>query len=167
MSKSLACLTLSAVLFAAASTPAQVVMDRFGFLVQGQTGTAGEFCWVFDCNPRQLAIVSGETLTLRVNAPHQTLYAIGASSGAHNCVPIPGFANALMLDFPFFVLSFGLVSQMSPILACWGGVEQVQLQLPSGLPPGVSFAAQAIADLQNPMSQTPLAFSVSVVCTVP
>ncbi|HEX6810089.1 MAG TPA: hypothetical protein VF384_00575 [Planctomycetota bacterium] len=163
MSTSFARFTMTAILLAA-SAHAQIVMDRFGFLVTGQTGTAGEFCWTFDCTPRQLAVVSGETLTMRINGPHQTLFAIGASLGASNCIPIPGFTNALILDVPIIVLSFGLISQQSPILACWGGTETVQFQVPPGLPTGVSFATQAIADLQGP---TPgLSFSVAVVSNV-
>lgn len=153
------CLSLTALLFAAPAF-GQVVMGRFGFQTTGQLGTAGEFCWVFDCTPRQLGVVAGETLTLRVNAPHQTLYAIGWAPTATSCVPIPGFNNSLILDLPIFILSFGLVSQQSPILACWGGTEQVSLPLPNGVPQGASIAMQAIADLPNPAPA--LSFSAAV-----
>jgi hypothetical protein len=156
----LPCLSLTALLFTAPAF-GQVVMDRFGFQTTGQLGTAGEFCWVFDCTPRQLGVVAGETLTLRVNAPWQTFYLIGAAPTATNCVPIPGFNNSLILGLPIVVLSFGLVSQQSPILACWGGIEQVPLPLPIGVPQGASIAMQAIADLQGPGPAT-LAFSVAV-----
>jgi hypothetical protein len=150
--------------FACALAPAQVVMDRFGYQVTGQNGTAGEFCWVFDCAPRTLAVVAGETLTLRVNAPFQAFFAIGASLGTANCVTIPGIANALLLDpNSLVILASGTVSQPSPILSCWGGYEQVPLQLPAGLPTGIWFASQAIADLTPPFG---LAFAVAVVATV-
>ena len=155
----LPCVSLTALLFAAPAF-GQVVMGRFGFQATGQVGTAGEFCWVFDCAPRHLGVVAGETLSLRINAPYQTLYVIGAAPDAPNCVPIPGFNNSLMLGAPIVVLSFGLVSQQSPILACWGGTEQVSLPLPNGVPPGASIAMQAIADLQGPAAS--LAFSVAV-----
>jgi hypothetical protein len=158
------CLSLTALLFA---TPAfgQVVMGKFGFQATGQLGTAGEFCWVFDCTPRQLPVVAGETLTLRINAPYQTLYAIGWAGDAPNCVPIPGFNNSLILGVPISMLSFGLVSQQSPILACWGGTHQVPLPIPSGVPSGASIAMQALADLPSPTPST-LSFSVAVVISV-
>ncbi|HZN39558.1 MAG TPA: hypothetical protein VFD82_12190 [Planctomycetota bacterium] len=160
----LPCLSLTALLFA---TPAfgQVVMGRFGFVATGQLGTAGEFCWVFDCTPRQLSVVAGETLTLRINAPYQAFYAIGWAPDAPNCVPIPGFNNSLILGLPIGVLTAGFVSQQSPILACWGGTEQVLLPLPNGVPSGASVALQAIADLPSPTPST-LSFSVAVVLTV-
>jgi hypothetical protein len=149
---------------AAGTVHAQVVLNRFGHQVTGQNGTAGEFCWVFDCTPRQLAVAAGETLTLRVNAPFQTFFAIGASLTATNCAPLPGFVNALILDLPVVVLAAGPVSQSTPILACWGGYEQVPFAVPPGLPLGFSFTTQAVADLQGP---TPgLAFSVAVRMTV-
>ena len=157
-------LSLATVLLTTGAAAAQVALDRFGYLVTGQNGTAGEFCHVFDCTPRALAVVAGETLTLRVNAPFQSFFAIGASFSAPNCAPIPGFANALVLDLPIVVLAFGAVSQQSPILSCWDGTHQVPLVIPAGAPQGASFASQAIADLQGP---TPgLAFSVAVVATV-
>ena len=160
----LPCLSLTALLFTAPAF-GQVVMGRFGFQVTGQLGTAGEFCWGFDCTPRLLGVVAGETLTLRINAPHLTLYAIGWAPTATSCVPIPGFNNSLILDPPIFLLTFGLVSQQSPILACWGGTEQVLLPLPIGVPTGSVIAMQALADLPSTTPST-LAFSAAVVITV-
>ena len=157
-------LTPVVLLLAGALVPAQVAIDRFGYLVTGQNGTAGEFCWIFDCTPRPLAVVAGETLTLRVNAPHLAFFAIGASLGPGPCVPVPGIANALLLDpGAIVVLASALVGQPSPVLACWGGVEQVPLALPPGLPLGVSFHSQAIAELTPAWG---LAFSVAVAVTV-
>ena len=162
--KMLPCVSLTALLFAAPAF-GQIVMGRFGFQATGQLGTAGEFCWGFDCTPRPLTVTAGETLTLRINAPWQTLYAIGWSPTASICVPIPGFNNSLILDPPIFILTFGLVSQQSPILSCWGGTEQVLLPLPNGVPSGASIAMQALADLPSPPPST-LSFSAAVVITV-
>jgi hypothetical protein len=149
---------------ATSAAPAQIALDRFGFQVTGQNGTAGEFCWVVDCTPRPLAVLAGETLTLRVNAPFQQLFAIGGALGTAPCVQIPGIANALLLDpASLVILASGLVSQPSPILSCWGGFELVQLPLPAGQPPGFSFVSQAIADLAP---TTGLALSVAVRNTV-
>jgi hypothetical protein len=157
-------LAAATLLLAAAPATAQILLDRFGYLVTGQNGTAGEFCWVFDCAPRPLAVAAGETLTLRVNAPHLTFFAIGGALGPAPCLPIPGIANALLLDpASLVILASGVVGQSSPILACWGGVEQVPLVLPPGLPPGFSFHSQAIADLTPSLG---LAFSVAVHATV-
>jgi hypothetical protein len=155
---------LLAALAATAAAPAQIALDRFGFQVIGQNGTAGEFCWVVDCTPRPLGVVAGETLTLRVNAPFQQFFAIGGALGTVPCVPIPGIANALLLDpSSLVILASGVVAQPSPILSCWGGYQLVSMPLPNGLPLGFSFAAQAIADLTP---TTGLAFSVAVLATV-
>lgn len=164
MTKLPACTFFLAAAIPGSAAPAQVLIDRFGYQVTGQNGTAGEFCWVFDCTPRPLAVVAGETLTLRVNAPFQTFFAIGGALGPAPCVPIPGIANALLLDpASLVILASGTVAQPSPILACWGGFETVALPLPAGLPLGFAFVTQALADLPP---ATGLTFSVAVRATV-
>lgn len=156
---------LLAATLATASLAAQVRPGIFGHLVQGQNGTAGEFCLQFDCTPRPLAVVAGETLTLIVNAPYQAPFAIGLSLSATSCIALPFAANQLILDPPFVVVALGLVSQHSPILACWGGRDAATLPLPPGLPLGLQFATQAICEMQT-LSGTMPAFSVAVLATV-
>jgi hypothetical protein len=104
-------------------------------------------------------------LTLRVNAPLQALFAIGASFSATSCVSFPFAANALVIDPPVVTLTVGVVSQGSPILSCWGGTQATPLALPPGLPVGLSFATQAIADVPL-LGGNGLAFSVAVLTTV-
>ncbi|HLQ38943.1 MAG TPA: hypothetical protein VK348_14130 [Planctomycetota bacterium] len=159
-------LTTSAlVALCSGSITAQVRPGIFGHLVMGVNGTAGEFCFVFDCTPRPFTAHAGETLTLQVNAPFQTLFAIGASFGANSCVSFPQVGNMLVLDQPVVVLMAGMVSHQSPILACWGGFEQVSLPLPAGLPSGLSFATQAAAEVPTLNGTAPV-FSVAVQTTI-
>ena len=151
---------LAALLFVTA-LPAQVRPGVFGHTVTGVNGTAGEFCHMFDCTPRALGITAGETLTLRVNAPHQALFAIGASVSATSCLSLPIASNMLILDQPIVTLAVGLVNQQSPILSCWGGTVSVPLAVPASLPIGVSVATQAVADVPG-LGGPQLAFSVAV-----
>ena len=153
-------------LFLADPTRSQVPPGVFGYMVTGQNGTAGEFCYAFDCTLRPLTVVSGETLTLRVNAPYQNFYAIGASFSATSCIQIPGLENRLVLDPPIVTLALGIVGQPSPILSCWSGFENVALQLPNGLPSGLSFTTQAIAVVPTVTTLTGISFSTAVVTTV-
>ncbi|GAB4150989.1 MAG: hypothetical protein Fur0037_19670 [Planctomycetota bacterium] len=158
---------LSLVLAAALSVTAsaQVRPGIFGYLVQGQNGTAGEFCHVFDCTVRPHAATAGETLRLTINAPLHAPFAIGISARATSCLPLPFAANMLVLDPPIATLAAGLVSQPSPILACWGGTVSVPLPIPRGLPPGLWFATQAICLMQTTTGYQP-AFSIAVGTTI-
>lgn len=161
--------TIAAALFAATMSQvcaAQVVPGNFGYEVQGQLGTNGTFCWYFDCVPRPLTVISGETLTLRVNAPLGNFFAIGASFSATSCLPIPGIQNNLILDPQVVTIAIGAVTQSSPILACWGGHETVALTLPAGLPSGLQFTTQAVAAVPNLTSANGVSFSVAVQKTV-
>ena len=157
---------VAAIPMLAAAAGAQVVPGVFGHTVTGRNGTAGEFCWSFDCTPRPLAIVGGETLTLRVNAPYQAIFAVGASFGATRCAPVPGLRNMLVLDPTIVILGAGAVTGTSPILACWGGYEQLALVLPPGLPTGLTLATQAVAEVPDPFAGTQFSFSVATLLTV-
>src|SRR5262249_30260879 len=80
-----------------AGVTAQVRPGVFGSQGTSPAGTAGEFCFTFDCTPRPLTCTAGDTLTLRVNAPFQNLYVIGASLTATSCTPVPPLSNALVI----------------------------------------------------------------------
>jgi hypothetical protein len=110
-------------------------------------------------------VQAGETLTLRVNAPMNMLFAIGASFSATSCISLPIAANSLILDQPIVTLAIGTVNTPSPVLACWGGTVTVPLQVPQTTPIGLSFATQAIADVPN-LNGNRLAFSVAILATV-
>lgn len=159
-------LALAAITLLAGASTAQVIPGVFGYRVTGQNGTAGEFCWQFDCAPRPLTVVAGETLTLTINAPFQNFFAVGASFSATSCTPIPGIENALILDAPIVTLALGVVSQSSPMLACWGGFDNVSLPLPNGLPTGLAFSTQAVAVVPNATTIDGISFSVAVTNTV-
>jgi len=152
-------------LVAAARLEAQVRPGVFGYQVTSSTGVAGEFCHVVDCTPRASTCTVGETLTLRVNAPFNNLFAIGASFSATSCLQVPGIANALVIDLPVVTLAVGVVSTPSPVLACWGGTVAVPMQIPAGVPHGLSFATQALADVPGTAGTAP-AFSVAVITTI-
>lgn len=152
-------------LVASGDALAQVRPGIFGYQVSGVNGTGGDFCHTFDCTPRTLDATAGETLTLRVNAPLQALFAIGASFSATSCVTLPFAANMLVIDAPVVTLTVGVVSQGSPILSCWGGTQPTPLALPPGLPVGLSFATQALAVMPI-LGGTGPAFSVAVVTTI-
>lgn len=158
-----AALTILA-LTATAALRAQVRPGVFGHQVTGVNGTGGEFCLQFDCTPRTFNAQAGETLTLRVNAPLNVLFAIGASFSATSCLSLPIAANSLILDQPIVTLAIGTVNTPSPILACWGGTVSVPLAVPPNTA-GISFATQAIADVPN-VGGSRLAFSVAIVTTV-
>ena len=140
-----AALTLVALTFGAALAPAQIRANQFGFTVTTSQGRAGEFCWNFDCTPRQAVAMAGETLDLEVRAPLGAPFLVGVSLGASSCRNVPLIANQLVLDFPLVIPVAGLVTQPSAIKACYGGVEHRQLRIPAFLPPGFQFALQSVA----------------------
>ena len=158
-------LILLASLLGASTVQAQIRPGVFGFTVTGVHGSAGEFCWTFDCVPRQARADRGETLDLVVRAPWSAPYAIGISPGAGRCLQLPFIANQLVLDSPVFVAALGLLSQPSSIRACYGGFQQLQLRIPYFLPPGFQFALQAVAVVPTLGGIAP-AFSVAVQITV-
>lgn len=158
-------LALLGLVMTAASTPAQIRVGQFGFTVDGQLGTAGEFCWNFDCEPRPGRALLGEVLDLTVRAPLSAPYAIGLSLGAGGCREIPGVVNELVLEFPLLVLAPGLVGQPSQIRACYGGFEVRRLRVPAFLPPGFQFALQAAAVIPTEHGIGP-AVSAAVLITV-
>jgi hypothetical protein len=149
----------------AARLDAQVRPGVFGYQVVSSTGIAGEFCLQFDCTPRASTCTAGETLTLRVNAPHNNLFAIGASLSATSCLSIPGIGNMLVIDPPIVTIAVGIVANVNPALACWGGTVQVPLTVPAGVPHGLSFASQALADVPG-LNGTAPSFSVAVITTI-
>ena len=162
-----AALTLAALSFTAALAPAQIRANQFGFTVTTSQGRAGEFCWNFDCTPRQAVAMAGETLDLEVRAPRGAPFLVGVSLGASNCRNIPLIANQLVLDIPLVIPVAGLVTQPSDIKACYGGVEHRQLRIPGFLPPGFQFALQSVALVPGgDFFGGGLAFSVAVAVTL-
>lgn len=161
-----AALTLAALCLGAALAPAQIRPNQFGFTVTTSQGRAGEFCWNFDCAPRQARAMAGEILDLEVRAPLGAPFLVGVSLAAGSCRNLPFIANQLVLDFPLVIVDLGLVGQPSAIKACHGGVEHRQLRIPGFLPSGFQFALQSVALVPGDFPGGGLAFSVAVAVTL-
>ena len=161
----MASLTFLASLLAASTSTGQIRAGQFGFTVRSSQGSAGEFCWGADCQPRLGPAPRGETLDMEVRAPMGALFAIGISLGASNCLRRPFIANAQVLDAPVILAGIGFVSQPSAIKACYGGVDHRSLAVPDFLPPGFQFALQALAVIPTEAGVSP-ALSVAVLATV-
>ncbi len=158
---------LATVLLLSTLAPAQIRLGEMGFQVRGIAGTAGDFCWGFNCTPRPLAITSGETLTLTVRAPKGAPFVVVVAVNATSCLQLPLIGNALVLDLPLFVAYAGVIDQPSPILVCYDGFTTRSVPLPNGLPPGATLALQAganIGTIQFP--STGFALSSAVLATV-
>ena len=138
---------LLAVVVLAIAAPTQIRLGQMGFQVAGLAGTAGDFCWGFNCTPRPLNVTAGETLTVYVRAPRGAPFVIAASVSATSCLAIPTIGNSLVIDLPIFVLFAGSVDLPSTILACYDGYATRTLPLPNWLPIGAQIGMQAGANI--------------------
>jgi len=145
---------------------AQVRPGEFGFVVASSTSRGGTFCGGFTCVPAQMSAAQNDALTMTVRTEMRMPFAIGVSTTLGRCAPIPGIGNQLILD-PSTVdtLVIGVVSNPSPILACWSGFEDVVVRLPP-LPSPTTFYLQAVAAGPDGSGGTSPAFTVAVECTV-
>jgi hypothetical protein len=111
------------------------------------TGTSGNAVrdFVPSCTNHRVAAVRGETITVRVWGDLRAPYALFAAGSGSQCLPIPGFGNALVLDLPLFTVTAGFLVRMSPCLACPPGHDEVRFDVPAALPPGASLSLQAIS----------------------
>jgi hypothetical protein len=139
-------IALLALLGTASTARAQYPADAVGFQWSGSSGSvAGRFCWGFECRPAAVRASSGEQVQLLVRADGQNApYAIFASLGASQCLPIPGIAHELALDFPLYLVATGTLAQQSPILSCPSFFDVYAFTFPSGIPRGASVAVQAL-----------------------
>lgn len=143
---------------------AQYPADAVGFQWSGSSGgSAGRFCWGFECRPASVRVSGGESVQLLVRADGQNQpYAIFASLGASQCLPIAGIAHELALDFPLTLVATGTLSQQSPILACPSYFDLHSFTFPTGIPRGASLALQALTF--NAVAEP--ALSIPIVATV-
>jgi hypothetical protein len=133
------------------SAKAQIVFGDFGFVVAGTNGSAGDVCWGFDCTPRQLAVLSSETLSVTVRAPLGAPYAVFASPAIGACFPIPGIYHEFHLDPSFLLLVFvGTIDRPNPALFCYDGLTVQSLPLPP-VPSGATVFLQAAAVVGTPL----------------
>src|SRR5262245_31972844 len=105
--------------------------------------------------------VRGETADLRVWGDPQAPFALLAAASGTQCLPIPGFGNALVLDPPLVTIATGILSQTSPCLSCPPGFELVRLFVPLGLPLGAAISFQALTN-----GATRLGFTVAITAKI-
>ncbi len=160
-------LVLLAATTLASEASAQVRFGEFGFVVSGTNGAAGDGCWGFDCMPRPLAVVSGETLSVTVRAPLGAPYAVFVSTGLGSCIVLPGINNAFNLD-PSFVapLFASFVDMQNFARYCYDGLTVQSLPLPPAAI-GTTIYLQAAAVVGTPQfPATGLALASVVQLTV-
>ena len=113
----------------------------------GSSGqTAGSFCWEsnWSCTPNPITVTANETVTLSLRGALGGAYVIAISGGASQCQVIPGVLNALVLDNPITPVITGQLNIGGAILACPAGTDSSIFSFPSNLPPGMTFAIQAL-----------------------
>jgi hypothetical protein len=147
---------VASLLFAFAA-PAQNVGP--GLIWSGSFGTvAGSFRP--SCTPDSMALFAGETVTLTVWGDFRAPFGLFAAPSSTPCVMFPGVGGGLVLGAPVVPVSAGVLSQISPCLACPEAFADVTFTVPPGLPSGVTIAFQALT-----FGGTKPAFTVGIVAT--
>ena len=113
------------------------------------------------CQNLPVTLLSPETITIKVWGDMMSPFGLFASASGSQCVPIPGIGGFVILDFPFFVVTAGLLTEVSPCLSCPPGLQTLQFNIPPGLPPGTSLALQGIA-----LGNGQLGFTIAITGTV-
>ncbi|MFY9342772.1 MAG: hypothetical protein WAT39_09800 [Planctomycetota bacterium] len=128
------------------------------------TGTSGPSTGSFfpSCQNLPVAAMPGDTVTLRVWGDPGSLFVVGVAASASQCLPIPGIGNALVLDLPASPVWSGILTQLTPCLACPPGYEALTLLLPPTLPTGTGASLQAVG-----FGNGLLTLSVAITATVP
>ena len=122
-------------------------------------GNAGSF--LPSCANLPVTAVAGETVTLRIWGDPQALFALFAATSGHQCLPVPGLGNALVLDPPLLTVAFGVLTLFSPCLSCPPAFQELRFTIPPNVPPGSSVSFQAASfGAGNP------SFTVAVTGTV-
>ncbi len=136
-------------ILAAAGLPlgAQTATD-VGLMMDGGLLTViyGQTCGAFTCTPFTAGPVGAGN-------PHR-VYVYGALNQPHvlaidlantlPCLPLPGFANALVLQQQPVTLALGVNAPWFSTTACPVGRGTHTLQFPIGTPPGIAFDLQAL-----------------------
>ena len=157
MAARLALVVLASGLIAAA-IPAQ--LPGPGLTWTGSSGgNAGGF--IPSCSNAPVTAVRGESVSVRVWGDPKAPFALLAAAGGHQCLPIPGLGNALVLDPPLVPIAFGTLTQSSPCLSCPPGFQELQFSVPRTLPLGAAASFQALGfGAGNP------AFTAAVTATI-
>lgn len=126
------------------ASPSPAQLPGPGLSVSSSSGAfAGTF--VPSCTVGTLGVAAGETVSIRVSGDFATPYALFVSAGASQCQPLPGFGGAQVLDAPVALLLIGALDQLTPCLSCPPAFDQLDVQVPAGLPAGGSLSLQALA----------------------
>lgn len=128
------------------------------------TGTSGSSVRSFipSCSNLPVAVVRGETVSVRVWGDQRAAFVLLAAGSATQCLPFPGFGNALVLDQPLIALAAGTLTQISPCLSCPPGYEELAFPVPLTLPSRAALSLQAVS-----YGVGRLAFTVAITGTVP
>lgn len=108
-------------------------------------GTAGGATGSYFPNCRNLPVIAvpNDNVVLRVWGDPGSVFLLLAAGSANQCLPIPGVANGLVLDFPVFPVAAGLLTQTTPCLSCPPGFEAFAFVVPP-LPIGSTASFQAV-----------------------
>lgn len=95
------------------------------------------------CTNLPVAAIAGDTITITVWGDQQAIFGLFASTSANQCIQIPPLAGGLILDAPIVTVTFGLLTQTTPCLACPPGLQNLTFTTPPSLPLGTTLAVQA------------------------
>jgi hypothetical protein len=149
-------------LILAAPIAAQYPADASALRWEGQTSSAGPFCWGFDCETETAAVVPGETGKLMVRGEWNQLYALAISLSSDRCLQLPNAAHGLVLSDPLFIFGAGVCADPSPILSCPNGTDTIAVAIPRALPAGFSFSVQAIVSVPSGPAEQRYSFTQGI-----
>ncbi|MFT4516047.1 MAG: hypothetical protein ACI89X_003557 [Planctomycetota bacterium] len=132
--------------------PAQT---EIGFAVAGPNGMSGFPCDPVTCTPATVDADSGDTLALRLKGaryqPHLLLLSIAPAP----CVPVPGFAGALLVQPPGVIfimdLSWYNVFVTGPGPTCGGWIGMQLVPVPA-LPMNMVIYLQTLAPINGQLT---------------
>lgn len=111
------------------------------------SGTSGTFTgsFGFQCEPLQVAVNPGETVTLGVWGDYLSPFVVMASFGATSCRHVPGVHHGFLLGHPATITAVGQLDQFN---SCGGpcptGVGAVTVPVAPTLPPGTAITVQVV-----------------------
>lgn len=111
------------------------------------SGTSNNFASSFlpTCQVLPVTMVPGETVTITVWGDVRSPFGLFAAPDTAPCVQIPGLGGGLALGAAAFTVTFGVLTQTTPCLACPPGLEPLTFTLPANLPAGMVLAVQGAA----------------------
>ena len=129
----------------AAQVPEALASQMPGLHWQGSSGTAVGTCFGFSCQALVVPVTAGETATLTVTGDLQMPYVLAVSTGANQCLTVPGIENSLALDPGLVILSMGILTDFNNLGPCGQAMVQFNATIPAGIPPGTEIAVQSVS----------------------